>query len=50
MFFQFRFEAFNALNIAHYNQPDSTFGTGNFGRITGGNTPRILQFAGKFNF
>jgi hypothetical protein len=48
--FQLRIEAFNALNIAHYSQPGSTFSTGTFGQITSGFYPRVMQFAGKIIF
>ena len=48
--FQLRVEAFNALNIAHYDAPGNTYGLANFGKITGGYNPRVMQFAGKINF
>jgi len=50
MNFQLRFEATNALNLAHYSQPNTTFGVSTFGTITTGTYPRVMQFAGKFNF
>jgi outer membrane receptor protein involved in Fe transport len=51
MKFQLRFEAFNALNIAHYAQPNANFAVQKtFGEILSGDTPRVMQFAGKFIF
>lgn len=46
-----RFEFFNITNTPHFGNPNSVFGQGSFGKITNtiGN-PRIIQFAGKFNF
>jgi outer membrane receptor protein involved in Fe transport len=49
---QLRFEAFNALNIAHYSQPNANFAEkATFGEIlTGQNNPRVMQFAAKVYF
>ena len=42
---QFRLEAFNALNRANFNIPEGNRSSGNFGRITSAQDPRILQLA-----
>ena len=45
--FEFRFEAFNVFNEAHFSQPVATFGTGTFGQITStvGNDSRAIKLA-----
>jgi hypothetical protein len=51
MKFQVRFEAFNLLNTAHYNNPIGNIAAGKqFGTITGGYSPRVMQFAGRLTF
>ena len=51
MKFQLRFEAFNLLNIAHYDNPIGNYAAGSrFGQITGGYYPRVMQFAGRLTF
>ena len=47
---QLRFEAFNALNQARFNQPGSTIGTPTFGVITSAADGRVLQMAAKYTF
>lgn len=47
---QFRGEAFNALNHAQFNNPDTTVVDSNFGQITGARDPRIMQVALKLVF
>jgi len=49
--FQFRFEAFNLLNRANFNNPIQSLGSPLFGLITSTrSTPRQLQFGLKFFF
>jgi Carboxypeptidase regulatory-like domain/TonB dependent receptor len=51
MNFQLRFEAFNLLNIAHYDNPVGNYAAGTqFGEILGGYYPRVMQFAGRLTF
>jgi hypothetical protein len=51
MKFQIRMEAFNLLNTAHYDNPISNMAAGKqFGEITGGFSPRVMQFAGRLTF
>ena len=47
MHLQFHAQAFNAVNRANLNAPNSTVsaGTASFGKITGAASPRVLQFA-----
>jgi hypothetical protein len=47
---QFRFEAFNILNHANLNNPDSSVSSPNFGRISGTSGPRIIELGLKFQF
>lgn len=48
---QFRFEGFNILNHANFNNPvGNVSNTNNFGKILGAGDPRILQFALKLAF
>jgi hypothetical protein len=49
--FQFRAEAFNALNHTNVNSVTTAVGSSTtFGEVTGYRDARILQFAGKFTF
>ena len=48
--FQFRWEVFNVLNTANFNNPTSGLNSTNFGQILSAGQPRIMQFALKFNF
>lgn len=48
--FQFRAEAFNALNHTNVNSIGTTATSGTFGEVTGYRDARIMQFAGKFTF
>ena len=47
-----RADLFNALNTAHYANPNGTFGDGTFGRITEilPLTERVIRFGGRFLF
>ena len=49
---EIRADFFNALNIAHYANPNGTLGNANFGRITGilAQTERTIRFGGRFLF
>jgi hypothetical protein len=49
--FQFRAEAFNALNHTNVNSVTTAIGSSTtFGEVTGYRDARIMQFAGKFTF
>jgi hypothetical protein len=51
MKFQIRIECFNVLNTAHWNNPISNMAAGGqFGTITGGYYPRVMQLAGRLTF
>jgi len=45
-----RAEAFNLFNHTNYDQPNTSFGTANFGSITGAGLPRIVQLALRVGF
>jgi hypothetical protein len=47
---QFRWEIFNVLNHASFDNPTAGLNSTNFGRILGAADPRIMQFAFKFGF
>ena len=49
---EIRADFFNALNIAHYANPNGTLGNANFGRITGilAQTERTIRFGARFLF
>ena len=48
---QFRAEFFNLFNTVNFNNPNTTVNTAaTFGRITGAQDPRIMQFGLKFLF
>jgi hypothetical protein len=48
--FQFRWEIFNVINKANFNNPTTGLNSSNFGRILSAGDPRILQFGFKFDF
>ena len=47
---QFRWEIFNVLNTANFNNPTTGLNSSNFGRILSAQDPRIMQFAFMFDF
>jgi hypothetical protein len=47
---QFRWEIFNLLNRANFNNPTASLNSTNFGRILSAADPRIMQFALKYDF
>jgi hypothetical protein len=49
-YFQFRWEAFNALNHVNLGNPGTTLGTADFGRITSAGGARTMQVGLKFLF
>jgi hypothetical protein len=48
--FQIRAEIFNAFNEVNYNNPNSTFGSTSFGRISSAQNMRQIQLGGKLIF
>jgi hypothetical protein len=46
----FRAEVFNAFNNVNLGNPNGTLTSAQFGKITSSNTPRIMQFAMKYEF
>jgi hypothetical protein len=48
--FQFRSEFFNIFNNVNFSNPNTSLTSQNFGRITGAQSPRILQFGAKVLF
>lgn len=48
---QLRGEFFNLMNTAHFSNPNTTFGTSNFGQISSDRLPpREIQVAARFRF
>jgi hypothetical protein len=47
---QFRAEAFNLFNRPNFDNPNATFGTANFGRITSAQSMRQMQLGAKIVF
>jgi hypothetical protein len=46
-----RLEAFNLLNTFNWGNPNTSFSSGTFGRITAASgDPRIMQFGVKYGF
>jgi hypothetical protein len=47
---EFRLECFNSLNRVNLGNPNTTYTSSLFGRITGANDPRILQLGLRYSF
>jgi hypothetical protein len=47
---QFRTELFNAFNMVNFNNPAAVFGQPAFGRITGAESARVIQFGLKLYY
>jgi hypothetical protein len=48
--FQIRAEIFNVFNMVNYNNPNATFGSASFGRISSAQNMRQMQLGGKLMF
>jgi hypothetical protein len=48
--FELRWELFNSLNRPNFLNPNSSFSSAAFGRLTSARDPRIMQVAAKFYF
>jgi hypothetical protein len=49
-YFEFRAEAFNALNHTNPQNPNTTLGNVNYGKVTAAYDPRILELAARLKF
>jgi hypothetical protein len=47
---QVRVEAFNVFNRVNFNNPNATFGTSNFGRVTSADPMRRIQVGARLSF
>ena len=47
---QFRGEAYNALNTPQFNAPNTVLGDPSFGKVTGAQPMRVVQFGLKIYF
>jgi hypothetical protein len=48
--FELRWELFNSLNRPNFLNPNASFSSAAFGRLTSARDPRIMQVAAKFYF
>jgi hypothetical protein len=48
--FQIRAEIYNLFNNVNYGNPNSSFGSASFGRITSAGNMRQVQLGGKIYF
>jgi hypothetical protein len=48
--FQFRAEVFNVFNTVNYGNPNASFGSASFGRISSAGSMRQMQLGGKLFF
>jgi hypothetical protein len=48
--FELRWELFNSLNRPNFMNPNNSFSSAAFGRLTSARDPRIMQIAAKFYF
>ena len=49
-YFEFRAEAFNTFNHTNPNNPNTTLGNSNFGKVTTAADPRIIELALRYRF
>lgn len=49
-FAEFRWESFNFFNTVNFSNPATTFGSTNFGYITGAGDGRVMQLGARFQF
>ena len=47
---EFRAELFNIFNHTNFSSVDTTFGSGTYGQLTGAHSPRIAEFALRYQF
>ena len=48
--FEFRAELFNIFNHTNFSSVDTTLGSGTYGQLTGAHSPRIVEFALRYQF
>jgi hypothetical protein len=49
-YFEFRAEAFNVFNHTNPNNPNTTLGNSNYGKVTSAADPRIMELALRYRF
>jgi hypothetical protein len=47
---EFRAEAFNAFNHTNPQNPNTTLGNGNYGKVTAAYDPRTVELAARLKF